>query len=167
MQFEHKSVILNAKATHTPHVSDGCFLLHVLQTHLTSALRNGPLELRTGSYLRCWFLPLLAVISARESPTHCKTKTTPTRRSNVFTPAISKFRRWFCSQYPGVRLPHAPTPLPRGLRNSPASPAAFKTETCLRCTELLFVPACATLRAPGECKRARLNRSPPPKINKK
>lgn len=77
------------------------------------------------------------MISARAFPTHCKTKTTPTRRSNVFTPAISKF---LSSQYPsffleiGVRLSHAPTPLPSGLRNSPASPAAFKTESCLRCT---------------------------------
>lgn len=33
-----------------------------------------------------------------------------------------------------LRLPDAPTALPRGLRNSPASPAAFKTETCLLCT---------------------------------
>lgn len=38
---------------------------------------------------RC-FLPPPAEISAWTSPTHCKTKITPTTRSTVFTPAISK-----------------------------------------------------------------------------
>lgn len=49
-------------------------------------------------------LPLLAVISACTFHTHCKTKTTPTKRSNVFTGAISKFPLPISAQYPDFLL---------------------------------------------------------------
>lgn len=92
MQFELKKSHSYAKANHTPPDSCVCrtnmFFLHVLQTHMTYALKSGPHLNRSALWLR--FLPLLVVISAWAFPTHCKTKTTPTRRSNVFTPAISK-----------------------------------------------------------------------------
>lgn len=109
------------------------------------------------------------MISARAFPTHCKTKTTPRRRSTVFTPAISKFPSadLFSSVSPDQsssdRL-RAQTPLlpPGGLRRSPASPAAFKNLPALqtRRTELvffflfffvLFPSVChSALRAPGQ-----------------
>lgn len=57
--------------------------------HMTYVLSSGPSSEQV-CFMKKRFLPLLVVISAWPVPTHCKTKTTPTRRSNVFTPAISK-----------------------------------------------------------------------------
>ncbi|TNN57948.1 hypothetical protein EYF80_031864 [Liparis tanakae] len=81
----------------------------------------------------CGLLPSLAGTSARASPKHWQTKTTPTRSSNVFTAAISKCSRGFLSVFLAHRFPADSVtllPLRLLLKNG---------NLPLRCTELCLL----------------------------
>lgn len=87
-----------------------------------------------GPYRRRWLRSRL-----RNAPHSAKLKELQREGRTSSRPPYPKFGsplpvppRWLIRGC--LRLPDAPTALPRGLRNSPASPAAFKTETCLLCT---------------------------------
>lgn len=112
-------------------------------------------------------LPFLVVISACTFLTHCKTKTTPTSRSNVFTPAISI----------QVLRGGSFLPLLVIIRASPCPPVdsatlqplllLLKPANLPRCSRsALFVPACARLRAPGQGENARQSSPTTPETNK-